>query len=120
LPLTTTDGERHVAHVLPLKSGARLGSGHADAVAAVFVHKATLDGTSPSEVIGQTYKLTRAELRVLSGIVDIGGVPEVAVALGVSETTVKTHLSRLFDKTGSGRQADLVKLVAGYAMPIAC
>jgi DNA-binding CsgD family transcriptional regulator len=51
--------------------------------------------------------------------VDIGGVPEVAAALGVAETTVKTHLSRLFEKTGAGRQADLVKLVAGFSTPLA-
>ena len=58
--------------------------------------------------------------RVLIAIVEIGGVPEVAAALGVSDATVKTHLGRLFGKTGTARQADLVKLVAGYAMPIAC
>ena len=33
-----------------------------------------------------------------------------------SETTVKTHLQRVFEKTASRRQADLVKLVAGYSM----
>jgi len=40
---------------------------------------------------------------VLFGIVEIGGVPDVAAALGVADTTVKTHLSRLFEKTGSAR-----------------
>jgi len=45
-------------------------------------------------------------------------VPEVAPALGISETTVKTHLQRIFDKTGSSRQADLIKLVAGYMSPL--
>jgi DNA-binding CsgD family transcriptional regulator len=43
----------------------------------------------------------------------------VADALGVADTTVKTHLGRLFEKTGTGRQADLVKLVAGFATPLA-
>ena len=43
---------------------------------------------------------------------------ETADALGVAEPTVKTHLHRLFGKTGTGRQADLVKLVAGYANPL--
>jgi hypothetical protein len=28
-------------------------------------------------------------------------------------------LSRLFEKTGAARQADLIKLVAGYATPLA-
>jgi DNA-binding CsgD family transcriptional regulator len=52
-------------------------------------------------------------------IVDIGGVPEVAAALGVAATTIETHLDRLFDKTGARRQADLVKLVAGFSTPLA-
>jgi DNA-binding CsgD family transcriptional regulator len=57
-------------------------------------------------------------LRVLMAIVEVGGVPEVAVALGVAESTVKTHLGRLFVKTSTGRQADLVKIVAGFATPL--
>jgi acyl-CoA synthetase (AMP-forming)/AMP-acid ligase II len=40
-------------------------------------------------------------------------VPEVAAALGVADTTVRTHVGRLFEKTGVRRQADLVKLVTG-------
>ena len=62
---------------------------------------------------------SRDQLRVLLAIVDIGGVPEVAAALGVAVTTIKTHLSRLFEKTGVARQADLVKLVAGFSTPLA-
>jgi DNA-binding CsgD family transcriptional regulator len=52
-------------------------------------------------------------------IVEVGGVPEVADALGIADTTVKTHLGRLYEKTGAGRHADLVKLVAGFASPLA-
>jgi DNA-binding CsgD family transcriptional regulator len=51
-------------------------------------------------------------------IVQIGGVPEVAPVLGISETTVKTHLQRIFAKTETTRQADLVKLVASYMSPV--
>jgi len=62
--------------------------------------------------------LTPAELRVLLGIVNIGGIPEIATALGVADCTIRTHVGRLFDKTGTGRQADLVKLVAGFFTPL--
>jgi DNA-binding CsgD family transcriptional regulator len=120
VPLTARDGERYVAHVLPLTSGARRRAGRTyTAVAALFVRKAALVATSPFEVIGKAFKLTPTELRVLLAIVEVGGVPEVAAALGVAVTTVKTHLGRLFEKTGAARQADLVKLVAGYATPLA-
>jgi DNA-binding NarL/FixJ family response regulator len=54
-------------------------------------------------------------LRVLLAIVEVGGVPEVAEALGIAEFMVKTHLGRIYGKTDTGRQADLVKLVAGFS-----
>ena len=66
----------------------------------------------------RAYKLTPTELRVLLAIVEIGGAPEVAEALGIADGTVKTHLGRLFEKTGAKRQADLVKLVAGFSNPL--
>jgi DNA-binding CsgD family transcriptional regulator len=59
--------------------------------------------------------LTPAELRVLFAIIEVGSVPEVSQVLGISEATVKTHLRHLFEKTNTHRQAELVKLVAGYA-----
>jgi PAS domain-containing protein/DNA-binding CsgD family transcriptional regulator len=119
LPLTAHNGDRYVAHVLPLTSGVRRLAGVAyAAAAAIFVRKATMECRSPPEVIGKSYNLTQAELRVLFGIVEIGGVPEVAAAFGVADATVKTHVSRLFEKTGTDRQADLVKLVAGFSTPL--
>lgn len=119
IPLAARDGERYVAHVLPLTSGVRRRAGVAySAVAAVFVRKATLQGPHPLEALAQAYQLTPAETRVLMMIVEVGGVPEVAPVLGVSETTVKTHLQRIFAKTGTSRQADLVKLVAGFMSPL--
>jgi len=119
LPLRAPDGTRYVAHVLPLTSGARRLTGISyAATAAVFIRRTTLETPSAPEVIAQTYKLTPTELRVLLAIVEVGGVPEVATALGVAETTIKTHLGRLFVKTGAGRQADLVKIVAGFATPL--
>ena len=83
------------------------------------MRKATLEVPSAFEVICKTFELTPTELRVLLAIVEVGGIPEVATAFGVADTTVRTHVTRLFEKTGTSRQADLVKLVAGYATPLA-
>ena len=120
IPLIGKEGERYIAHALPLTSGARRRAGVIyTAVAALFVRKAALAMSSRSEVIGKMFKLTPTELRVLLAIVEVGGIPEVAAALGVAGTTVKTHVGRLFEKTGATRQADLVKIVAAYAAPLA-
>jgi DNA-binding CsgD family transcriptional regulator/PAS domain-containing protein len=119
VPLVAREGERYVAHVLPLTSGARRRAGASyAAAAALFVHKAALEKPSPPEAIAKTFKLTPSELRVLLGIVEVCGVPETAAALGIGEATVRTHLLRLYSKTGTGRQAELVKLVAGFSNPL--
>jgi len=119
VPLGGRDGERYVAHVLPLTSGARRKAGTAySAVAAVFVRKAALDLPHPLEALAKAFELTPTEMRVLMTIVEIGGIPDVAPVLGVSKTTVKTHLQHIFAKTGTKRQADLVKLVASYMSPL--
>jgi len=120
VPLIGKDGERYVAHALPLTSGARRRAGIVHvAAAALFVRKASLMTSSTSQVIGETFRLTPTELRVLLAIVEVGGIPQVATAFGVADTTVRTHVNRLFEKTGATRQADLVKLVAGYATMVA-
>lgn len=117
--LSARAGEPFVAHVVPLIDGMRRGTGRAyTALAAVFVQNASFELPSSREVIAKSYKLTPTELRVLLAIVEVGGVPKVSEAMGISVSTVKTHLGRLFAKTGTDRQADLVKLVAAYVNPL--
>jgi DNA-binding CsgD family transcriptional regulator len=117
--LSAHASEPFIAHVAPLIEGMRRSTGSAyTAVAAVFVQKASFELPSSREVIAKTYKLTPTELRVLLAIVEVGGVPKVSETIGVSLSTVRTHLRQLFAKTGTDRQADLVKLVAAYANPL--
>ena len=119
VPLPARDGERYVAHVLPLASAARRRAGACyAATAAVFVQKAALETLSAPEVVASTFNLTPTELRVLLTIVELSGVAETADALGITRATVKTHLHRLFRKTATARQVELVKLVAGFANPL--
>jgi len=118
LPLSSSP-EPWLAHILPLTSGIRRDAGiEYSAVAAVFVHKASIQIPSAMETMSKLYKLTPSELRVLAALSEVGGVPAVAEVVGISQTTVKTHLQGLFAKTGTNRQTDLVKLVATHASPL--
>jgi len=120
VPLITRAGEHYVAQVLSLTSSKpRRASIIRPAVAALVVHKAALQAATLPEAIAKSYRLTPAELRVLLAIVELGGVPEVARALGVAASTVRTHILRLYKKTGTGREADLVKFVVGFRNPLA-
>jgi DNA-binding CsgD family transcriptional regulator len=52
-------------------------------------------------------------MRVLATVLEQGGgVRELAERLGISLATVKTHLNHIFAKTGTRRQADLLRLAA--------
>jgi DNA-binding CsgD family transcriptional regulator len=117
--LTSADGRHYVAHVLPLSPASRRRTGVGDAAVAVFVSEAQARTPAVPEIIAKLYRLTPSELRVLMTVFDGGGVSEVAAGLGISEATTKTHLHRLFAKTRTRRQSDLVKLVAGFANPTA-
>ena len=112
-------GERHVAHLMPLTSGARLAAGlsHA-AVAAVFIRKASIDLPLPIEAVAREHHLTDAEIRVVYSLMEANGIPAMAAMLGVSDDTVKTHLKHIFEKTGAHNQVDLVKLVASLSSPL--
>ena len=119
IPLMSRDSGRYMVHILPLTSGARRKTGHFHrAVVAMFVHKASQHRPTLIEAVAKQFSLTPSELRVLFAIIEVGGAPQVADVLGLSLDTVKTHLKRVFAKTGTNRQVDLVKLVVGYTNPL--
>lgn len=112
-------GGVYLLHALPLTAGKRRQLGQdADAVVALYLRKAEFAPASVPQAIATQFNLTPSELRVLLAIVDGGGVGEAADTLGLGEATVKTHLHRIFSKTGTARQAELVKLVAAYSSPL--
>ena len=65
----------------------------------------------------ELFGLTGAEARVATELITARSLREVAATLGVSIGTVRTHLHRLFDKTGTRRQAELVRLLMALQLP---
>jgi DNA-binding CsgD family transcriptional regulator len=114
LTLGARDGQRYVAQVLPLGAAAR----RRQVSAIVLVSKVAFELSPVAQAIAETFDLTVTELRVLLACVEWNGVMQAAAALGVGRSTVKTHLHRLFRKTGTSCQAELVKLVAGFVSPL--
>lgn len=116
----TDFGTRYVAHRLPLAGRTRASTGlGGDAVAAIFIQPASFDPPSIPEGLARAFDLTPAELRVALATLRHERIADIAENLGISEATVKTHLSHIFSKTDTRRQADIVKLVAGFSSPLA-
>jgi DNA-binding CsgD family transcriptional regulator len=58
------------------------------------------------------FALTPAEADLAVEIAKGDGRQAAARRLGISVGTVRSHLMRIFDKTGARRQAELVRLLA--------
>ena len=52
---------------------------------------------------------------MLRAVIELAALSHGHAVFGVAQRTVRIHLERLFHKTGTGRQAELVGLIAGYA-----
>jgi DNA-binding CsgD family transcriptional regulator len=61
------------------------------------------------------FGLTSAEAAFAAEILKGDGRRAAARRCGIAEETAKTHLSRIFEKTGAHRQAELVRLLLGAA-----
>ncbi|AWN47315.1 hypothetical protein DK419_14145 [Methylobacterium terrae] len=65
------------------------------------------------------FGLTRAEAQVGAAIARGGCLAEIAAELGITVTTARTHVARIFLKTGTRQQSQLVALVAAVQLPVA-
>ena len=120
VPLPGGDGREFAAWVLPLDSGLRNElAAPFSASAAVFLREIGDVTAFPGELFVKRYEITPAECRVLMVLVQGMTPTETAAALGISEPTVRTHLQRLFTKTGTRRQAELMRLTVNALSPVA-
>jgi DNA-binding CsgD family transcriptional regulator/PAS domain-containing protein len=108
-----------IAHVLPLKSGKLRPGLSLGAVAAVFVSPTSETTAAPVEALAALYDLTPMEARVMIEIAAGKNRAATAETLGIADSTVKTHLARVFEKTHRSDQSELAKLVASLTPPVA-
>ena len=118
LPISAPGQPPAVAYILPLTEGTARAA-FRPACAAVFVSTTTSASPLPEAVLTTLFDLTPAEARVLLRIGSGLSASRSAVSLGIGENTLKTHLNRIFAKTGTRRQADLVKLISDIGTPVA-
>ena len=64
------------------------------------------------------YNLTPAEARVFELIVEGKTPADISQQLGVTLPTVRTHLSRVFEKTGCTRQTELIAMAAKVTLTV--
>ncbi len=70
----------------------------------------------PAELLRSFFDLTPAESVVLERLVQGLTLQEIADSSGTSRNTVRNQLHIVFEKTGTSRQAELIKLVLSTAV----
>jgi DNA-binding CsgD family transcriptional regulator len=94
-----------LAHVMPL---GRDGRKDARAAAATFIIDPEAYALPSFEAFVASHGLTRAETRVLQQIIAGKGLVAAAEKLRIGQATARTHMQRIFDKTGTKRQTELL------------
>ena len=117
--LGARDGKAMVATILPLENGYRReASGIAKAAAAIFIDNPAERFEWRGDHVAKIFKLTGAEMRLLLALLEGHSLQSATENFGVALPTTKTHLQRIFSKTGTSRQADLIRKVVMMAPPI--
>jgi DNA-binding CsgD family transcriptional regulator len=105
-------------HVVPLASLSAKGRpSPRGGLAAVFLVD-PMGGAGDVEGVARAYRLTPSESRVVAHIAAGRGLVEAAAQLRIAMPTVRTHLQHIFSKTGTGNQAELVRLVVKSSLPL--
>jgi DNA-binding CsgD family transcriptional regulator len=100
--------------VSPISAGHTWCSGE-PAVAAVYITDPSQIPQRPEAAMSRMYGLTPAEAKVAALIARGLSGRQVADKLKVSYNTLKTHLKRVFVKTGTSNQGTLIRLIVGGA-----
>ena len=111
IPVAATEGDLpRVIHVLPLRRSAHDIFSGGDTLIAVTTLKSS---SSPSPaVLRSLFDLTRAEVSFASALMEGLTVREASRKCGVTERSGRTYLARIFAKTGTHRQPELLALLA--------
>ncbi len=111
LTVPSSDGSQDLGLMVFSAGGTASGQVQPDGCAAIYLSDPAQRIETAEPVLQGLYGLTRAEARLAADLVRGHTLEQAATERGVSLNTVRTHLKRVFAKTGTTRQADLVSLL---------
>ncbi len=100
---------RRIAHLIPVRRSAR--DVFVSSAAVLILTPLAMPGAAPVELVRSLFDFTPAEARVARGLAGGRTVDDIARDGGVSANTVRAQVRGILEKTGCGRQADVVALL---------
>jgi len=90
----------------------------ADPVIALFIASTGCEGLCGISAFAESFGLSAAETRVLQQLVEVQTPAKAAARLSLSVYTIKSHMRKIFQKTGATRQVELLRLIECFRMPL--
>lgn len=118
IPVSRADGSTLQVHLMPIKGGGIRSTLVQRAVAALFVVPAARAPSLPADAGALLYNLTPAEAQIFAEVSAGRTLSDAAKSIGIAKSTARSHLLRIFEKTGCRRQAELVALASRLASPL--
>lgn len=84
-------------------------------LALLVAHERGIHRPSWVPLLAATFSLSPAEQRLLEQMVFDDSLDSAVTTLGISKETARTHLKSIFAKTGTKRQANLMRMVTNVA-----
>jgi DNA-binding CsgD family transcriptional regulator len=106
-----------VVHVIPLGLHSDPETGDDRPVAGLIIADWRLKTADRIKVFAELFALTSGEARAVAQLVSGRGLGKAAARLDIAESTVRSHLTHIMEKTGTHRQAELVKLFYEVTLP---
>jgi len=79
--------------------------------AVLFIVDCAHDTPSLAEPIASLYRLTPAEIRIVTGLIDGANLGAIATRFGIAKDTARGYLKHILHKTGTSRQGELIRLL---------
>ena len=102
-----------VAHIIPIRLSTR--DLFVRCAAVLVLMRTTVPQAPPVDLVQSLFDLTPAEARVARELAGGKTIQEIATQSRLSSNTIRTHVSRVLEKTGCSRQSGVVALLTGIS-----
>jgi len=113
LAVDRPEGGRYTVLIAPMPADSPLVADSRRPLVLLMAHDPNASEAQPLEVLAALYGLSPAECRLAALLLEGDTPAEAAERLQVQVSTVRTQLKSMFWKTGTHRQGELLKLLAG-------
>lgn len=109
VPFKTKEGETYIAALLSVRAGGPF---------ALLINQDTPQSPGFASALCQAFGFTPRELTVVLSLMKGQSIEAVADELGIEVPTARSHLHKIFVKTGTSRQGELIQKIAAALPPI--